>query len=190
MHGRVLLQREELRHADAAGPADARQVVAQQVHDHHVLGAVLLALGELAAQGLVVHRPEAPRPGALDRPGLDLPAVEGQEALGRHAEHGHVVAGEIGAERRGVLVPQPRVERERRLGHRGLEPLRQVRLEDVAGQDVLAHALHRAQVAAPGEGGAQPDRLRPLEGQHGIGWGGCRGGTRGGGEWESPRRRR
>ena len=94
VHGRVLLQREQLRHPHAAGPADARQVVAQQVHDHHVLGAVLLALGQRLAQRRVVHRPEAARPRALDRAG-SRPArpVERQEALGRRAEDGHVVAG-------------------------------------------------------------------------------------------------
>ena len=60
------------RHLDAAGLADAAEVVARHVHDHRQLGAVLLALQQLAGEGPVLARIGAARPGALDRPRLDL----------------------------------------------------------------------------------------------------------------------
>jgi hypothetical protein len=47
-HGGQRLGVEQARHAHAEGLGDAREVVAQQVHDHHVLGALL----GRAAQGL------------------------------------------------------------------------------------------------------------------------------------------
>ena len=50
VHGGVALEREQLGHAHGAGRADARQIVAHQVHDHQVLGAILGALGERLAE--------------------------------------------------------------------------------------------------------------------------------------------
>ena len=39
--GRIGLDREQLRHLDAARPRDARQIVAQQIDDHQIFGALL-----------------------------------------------------------------------------------------------------------------------------------------------------
>ena len=54
MDGRVALEREQLRDADGAGRAHARQIVAHQVDNHQVLGAILGALGERRAERGVV----------------------------------------------------------------------------------------------------------------------------------------
>ena len=70
----VVLEREELRHAHGAGRADARQVVAEQIHDHQVLGPVLGARGQRHAECGVVLRADAARPRALDGPRFDVPA--------------------------------------------------------------------------------------------------------------------
>ena len=88
MDGGVPLEREQLRNAHGAWRADARQVVAHQVDDHQVLGAILGALGQRLAERGVVLRTDAARPRPLDRPRLDTPLrVDVQEALGRRAEH-------------------------------------------------------------------------------------------------------
>ena len=61
MHRREALERAQLGHRDAAVAADAREVVAQQVDDHHVLGAVLLAGRQLGRERVVLGRRAAPR---------------------------------------------------------------------------------------------------------------------------------
>ena len=161
--GGVVLQREQLRHPDGAGAAHPGEVVPQQIHDHHVLGPVLVALLQGAAERRVVHRAEAARAGALDRPGLDVPAVlvEPEEALRGGAHHLEPLEAEIGGEGRRIPAPEPAIQLERRLPERGLKALRQVRLKDVARDDVLPHPGHGVQIAAVGEGGAKLDRARP-----------------------------
>ena len=61
------LQPAESRDPDRAAHADAAEVVAQDVHDHHVLGAILRAGQELAGEGAVGFRRGASRARALDR---------------------------------------------------------------------------------------------------------------------------
>ena len=65
MDGGVALEREQLGHAHGAGRADARQIVAHQVDDHQVLGAILGALGQRLAERRVVLGADAARPRAL-----------------------------------------------------------------------------------------------------------------------------
>ena len=162
VHGGVALQREQLRHADAARRAHARQVVAHQVHDHQVLGPVLRALGQRLTQRRVVLGTEAARAGALDRPRLDVARrVHVQEPLGRRADDGGVRQLHESGERRRVVRAQPAIERPRRLGAGGFEPLRQVGLEDVAGEDVLAHLRHLVQVGAVRERRPQLEAVGP-----------------------------
>src|SRR3546814_10324522 len=66
--GRIGFDAEQLVDLDAAGPADARQIVAQEIYDHEVLGAILGAFGQFARIAPVTGRIGAPRPGALHRP--------------------------------------------------------------------------------------------------------------------------
>ena len=70
--------------AHRARLADAREVVALEVDDHHVLGGVLLGLAQLAA--------DAGRPGALDRLRPDPVAAAGEEELGRGGDDRPAVA--------------------------------------------------------------------------------------------------
>src|SRR5712671_3697404 len=102
-----------------------------------------------------------------DGPGLD-PAVRLhlQEALGGRARHHQVAEIEKGAEGGGVTLPQPAVQVERRTDERGLEPLRQVRLEDVAGVYVLDHPPDGVEVALARE--IRPDAR---DAGHRIRWG-------------------
>ena len=78
-------RRAQLGHRDAPGGADPPEVVAHEVDDHQVLGAVLLGRGERArrARGRAPGSSRA-RPRPLDRAALDAAVrVEAQEALGR-----------------------------------------------------------------------------------------------------------
>ena len=148
----MVLQREELGNPDGSGSAYPREIVPQQVDDHHVLGPVLLALRQRAAQRGVVHRSQPSWPGSLDRAGLYLPAVlvQPEEALGRGAEHRELPESEIGSKRCGVLPAESSVQVERRLRQSALKPLREVGLEDVAREDVFPHPRYRIEICPDG----------------------------------------
>ena len=95
--------------------------------------------------------PDAARPRALDRARLDVSAdVHTQKALRRGAEHRRIGKVQVRRERRRITRAEAAVERPRRLVERRFEALRQVRLEDVAGEDVLAHAGDRVEIAVRG----------------------------------------
>ena len=108
MHRRVMLEREQFRHAHGARAADARQIVAHQIDDHQVLGAVLGALRQRLAEQAIVFGAEAARHRALDRPRLDMTIlVHAQETLGRGADDGDVRRFEERGKGRGVANPHP-----------------------------------------------------------------------------------
>src|SRR5215813_13568313 len=135
----------------AARRADPAEVVAHQVHHHHVLGSVLGRADKLVtlAPGLLLARRPATR--ALDRPGQDRAAGSAQEQLGRHAGHGAARQADEG----GIWWPQARyclAERIKRIaGELGFQPEADVRLEDVAAPDVFD---------GPGDRGLMLVRLR------------------------------
>ena len=119
-----------------------------KIDDHHVLGAVLRARGEVANECGIFLRRRAARPRSLDRPRLDLAiGIDPQEAFRRRAEDLKVAEVEVRGERRGVELSQPPVEFERMLAERREQPLRQIHLEAIARVDVLDHAPHRGLVA-------------------------------------------
>ena len=84
----VTLDREEAVDADAAGGADAAEVVAQQVDDHDVLAAVLLVVVEGERGEGVFGGVEAARPGALHGARHDLAVAHAEEKLRREREDG------------------------------------------------------------------------------------------------------
>src|SRR4029077_11613457 len=100
---RVGLDVEQLRYVDRSHRADRVEVVAEQVHDHQVLGAVLGVVAQLLYQGTILGGVGAPGPSALDRLGLDVPVQVDREASFRGcAEHGDVDEVEKGPERDGA----------------------------------------------------------------------------------------
>ncbi len=106
------------------GLADAREVVAQQIDDHDVLGPLLgvglEGLAQAGVGGRVGHPPHVPLIGR----GLDGAPVELQEALGAAGGgDGQSVEIEIGAEGRRVGGAQAPVELER------IEARGEIRLE-------------------------------------------------------------
>ena len=130
-------------HVDGARLADAGEVVAAEVDEHHVLGAILLG-GE---QPLGVALGRLGRAG--DRAEAGAAVLAGHEPLGRRADERDPVELEQEQVRRRVDTPQRPVDVER--GGRGgpFGPLRGHALEDVAGDDVVLHLLHHLQVARP-----------------------------------------
>ena len=131
------------------GPADAREVVAAEVDEHHVLGAVLL--GGEQPLGVAV----AGRGRAGDRVQARARALELHVRLGRRADQREVAELEQEQVRRGVDPAQRPVDRERRGRRRPLRALREHDLERVAGPDVLLAAEHAAPRASPGRGSAR-----------------------------------
>ncbi len=67
LDGGRALEAQQPGHAHRAGLADPPEVVAQHVHDHHVLGLVLGAREQLAGERAILLAGPAARPGALDR---------------------------------------------------------------------------------------------------------------------------
>ena len=143
----VPLEHHQLLDLLGAEGDDAPDVVAGEVDEHHVLGALLRVLGELGGHAAVVGIGAAATAGPGDRP-ADDPAVEQLDhRLGRRADERRLrVTHEVHVGRRVDLAQHAvHVERVDRIGE--IEPLREHDLEDVAGEDVLARHLDRVVVA-------------------------------------------
>ena len=129
----VPLGPHEGRHPHAAGCADATEVVAHEVDDHHVLGPVLRRRRQLVGVGVEGCR-------ALDRRGEDLVARASQEQLGREARDRALGSVDERGVRRGQRLDAGAEQVERIARERRLEPRAEIDLEDVAGADVLERA--------------------------------------------------
>ena len=154
-HVAVALDREGLGHLHGAGLGDAADVVARQVDQHHVLGALLRVVHQFLLDRLVRFGRGAARAGAGQRPDRDLLAfgrlLLAHQDLRRGAHHvevAEVVVVHVGA---GVERAQRAVQRQRRLGVALLDALAHLHLHEVAGGDQLLGALHRLQVVGLGE---------------------------------------
>ena len=155
--------------ADAAGHRGAADVVAAEVEQHQMLGA-LLGIGEQARRGsprpprAVLPRGRVP---AIGRIG-DLAVADADEDLGARADQREAGQVEMIEEGRGVDAAQRAVELERRQREGRGEALREHDLEDVAGDDVvLARARPsprsvrgRARACRRGSGSVGADRRR------------------------------
>ena len=141
LHARELLEHGVLLDAHAADRRDAAEVVARQVDQHLVLGALLGVGQELGGQALVllVVAPAPARAG--DRDDLAQRAAQGRQALGRRADQRHPGALEVEHVRRGVHEPQHAVEREWVALEALLEALAEHGLEDLALGDLVPQAL-------------------------------------------------
>ena len=142
-HVAVALEREQLVDLLGAEHADAAHVVARQVDEHDVLGALLRILLQLGRHAPLVGlgAPAAARAG--DRTADDAAVEQLHHRLGRTADDGHLgVADEVHVRAR-VDLAQAAVHVERLGVELQVEALRQHDLEDVAGEDVLAgHGDH------------------------------------------------
>src|SRR3989304_3455222 len=100
MHVREGAQGSEDRHVDGPELAHLSDVVPLEVHNHHVLRRILLALQELPREGVVLRGRGTSWPRALDRPRLDLATPNEEEALRARAQEMMASQIEEAAERR------------------------------------------------------------------------------------------
>ena len=162
MDRRIGLDREQFGHRDARGRGDARQVVAQQIDDHQIFGALL---GDRRRASRRARDPRrgvgaAPR-GALHRLGGQLHAVEREEQFGRQRQQ-PVDPGRHHRAIPGARVrPQPRIDRQRiaRDGH--ARAIAEIGLIDVARLDQRMDAVEAVGIGRRGRHRASACRPRP-----------------------------
>ena len=154
----------ERRDLDAPGHADAAEVVAHEVDDHHVLGAVLARCRERLAFGRRRDRVRRPRPRALDRRAAHALATSLEEQLRRQArDHPPPPADAPGrpprnAARSGASAAVAWANRSTAPAVEGrAQPQREVRLIEVAGGDPLAAGATAR--ACPAGDGLRPPGL-------------------------------
>ena len=97
-----------------ADPRHAADVVAAEVEQHQVLGALLGVGEELGLEREVLGRRGAARPGAGDRADRHGAALDAHEDLGAGADHLEAAEVEVEHVGRGVGPPERAVEREGR----------------------------------------------------------------------------
>ncbi len=145
----VVLDLHQLVHTDRSVLADAAQVVAPEVDEHDVLGALLLVGQQLGGDAPVLLGRGPARAGAGDRLGRDVAPGDRQQRLG--ARTGDLEVAEVEEVHVGARVDgaQATVDRER-LDRRGRRPaLGGDDLEGVAGVDVADDPLdHRFEALA------------------------------------------
>ena len=83
---RVALEGHVLRHAHRTEVADAANIVAPEIDEHHVLGTLLLTALQFLGEAKIVLVIGATRPSARDRVRLDPPAFDPDEHLGARAD--------------------------------------------------------------------------------------------------------
>ncbi len=149
---REALGLEEAGDADAARRAGAGEVVAAEVDEHHVLGAVLV--GREQPFGVTVARLGR----AGDRIQARAPGLALHECLRRRADERELAELEQEEVRGGVDAPQRAVELQRRGGGPALGALREHDLERVAGPDQLLDSAHAVLRTWTDRGGARPPR--------------------------------
>ena len=137
MHRAIGLDREQVGHLDRADLGHAAEIVAQQIDDHQILGALLLVHGEPGLEAGVLARRAAPGRGALHRAGRHVLALAAEEQLGRQRQHielGRVDQRAIG---HALLAPERGIERDR-IALEGEAIFHgEIDLIDVAGGDVV-----------------------------------------------------
>ena len=86
-HVRIVLDLHVLGHLDGADLRDAADVVAPQIHQHHMLGALLRIGQQFGRQRGIFLRGLAARARAGDRPHRHGVAFQAHQDLGRGADH-------------------------------------------------------------------------------------------------------
>ena len=133
----IALDEEAVGHLDRPDPGDAADVVAAEVEQHQMLGALFRIGKKLGAQRLVLGWALAARPCAGDRADDDLALAHPDQDLRARADDLEAAEVEEAEIRRGIDPPQRPVERKCGQVEPAGEPLRQHDLEGVARGDVV-----------------------------------------------------
>ena len=120
---RVAFERHERRHADRAVIADAANVVAAQVDEHHVLGLLFLAALQFLGEPHVLFVGLAAWPRAGDRMGNGVPAFDADQHFWRRTDDRAIAHANEEHVGRRVDMPQGAIHRERVDADFGFEPL-------------------------------------------------------------------
>ncbi len=120
----------------------ATEVVAGEIHEHHVLGRFLRVGEQGLFIGQVFRRRRTARQRARDRPQRRTAAVQAHQRLGRRADDREVVELEIEHVRRRVEQPHRPVHLERLHVGAAAEQHREHDLVDVARRDVFLAGIH------------------------------------------------
>ena len=148
MHNvRVALDKHQALGPHAGEFRDSPDVVSPQVHQHDVLGALLLVGEQIRLEPLVFFLSPPARARAGDRSVLDRAPGDLHQHLGRGAEHGDLAQTQVIHVGRGVDDAQSAIDFERRDAHGHFEPLRKHHLENVTGADIFFAALDDLLVA-------------------------------------------
>ena len=146
MHGREALDIEKPRHVYRAEPAILGEIVAQEVDDHHVLGAILLARAQLLARAPRPAR-ACPARGRVPLIGFvsTLPPFT-EKPLGRCGQHLRVRRAQVRREWRRVQHAQRLVREPRIAAALRAEALREVDLIAVAVGDITLDVIEGLRV--------------------------------------------
>ncbi len=145
----VALDEKLVGDGDSADLCDAADVIAAEIEQHQMLGALLRVGQQFVLQRFVFVRRRAARAGAGDRADGDDVAGDLDQDFRARAGDGEAAEIEKIKIRRRVGPPQRAVERERRQRERRLETLREHDLEGVAGGDVVLCRAHHRLVFVP-----------------------------------------
>ena len=136
-HVAVVLHDHEVVDLDRAVLADAAEVVATEVDQHHVLSSLLLVGKQLARVLSILLGGGAARARARDRSGRDPAAADGDQRLRAGAGDLKVTEVEVVHVRRRVHGPQTAIDREAADRRLRRPALRRHHLKGVAGIDVV-----------------------------------------------------
>ena len=140
-HVRVLLDAHELRDGHRAIPRDATDVVAPEIDEHHVLGALFLVGEKLGGESFVVERRRAARSRAGDRSDRDASSAT------RTSNSGELPTSSTPSSTRWYMYGDGFSARSARYSDSDGKSCgtrmraTEQRLKAIAGEDVLANAL-------------------------------------------------
>ena len=146
LHVAKPFQPAKRRDLHALGRADAGEIAAHQIHDHHILSAILHA-------GLQIVSCIEIGLGAGDHAARSLDGVHAhgaafhlQKTLRRHADNLDCAAVEITGERGWICAARLQVERGRSDGVSHVETLREVDLENISGPHQFDSRPHHFEI--------------------------------------------
>src|SRR3990172_5884644 len=129
------------------------EMVAQEIDDHQVFGALLLVHGEPGFEPRILARRAAPWRRALHRPRRHVLALAAEEQFGRQRQHGEAGRRDERAVGDALLAPERGIERDRVALEGEVIFQREVDLIDVAGGDIVLNGAEGTVIvfARPGE---------------------------------------
>ena len=133
MHRAVGLHGEQVGDLDGADARDAAEIVAQEIDDHQIFGALLLVHRKPRLDACVLARRAAARRGALHGPRRDVLALAAEEQLRRERQHMQAGRRDERAIGHALLAAKRGVERGRIAFEVEEEFLGEIDLVDVAG---------------------------------------------------------